>query len=81
MGCPPGSQCHLPDGVEYCRDDELIVDGDGHVARLPECRGHGPCRVAEVNAPQEKRKLSCGKSKQTAPIRFMGECKREKVKS
>lgn len=32
----------LPDDMEYGREDELIVNRDGHVARLMECWRHRP---------------------------------------
>ena len=45
--------------MEYGRQDELVVNGDGHVARLVERRRHRPHGVAQVHRPQQEEELSC----------------------
>lgn len=52
-----GGQEVLPDDVEYRRQDELVVNGDGHVARLVEGRRHRPHSVAQVHRPQQEEEL------------------------
>lgn len=47
----------LPDDIEYSRQDELIVDSDGHVARLVEGRRHRPHSVTQINCPQQEEEL------------------------
>ena len=48
----------LPDDVEDGRQDELIVDGTGHVARLVECRRDGAHGETQVHRPQQEQELS-----------------------
>lgn len=50
----------LPDDVEDGRDQQLVVDGRGHVARLVESRGHGADGVAQVHPPQQEEELRWG---------------------
>lgn len=49
----------LPDDIENRRQDELIVNSDGHVARLVERRRHRPHGVTQVDRPQQEEELSC----------------------
>ena len=49
-----------PNDVEYCRDEELVVDGDGHVTGLVEGGRDGAHGVAQVHPPQEEEELGCG---------------------
>lgn len=49
----------LPDDIEYGRQDKLVVNSDGHVARLMEGRGYGPDCVTQVHRPHQEEELSC----------------------
>lgn len=48
-----------PYDVKYGRDEELVIDGDCHVAWLVIGGGHGADGVAQVDAPQQEEKLGC----------------------
>lgn len=60
----------LPDDVEDGRDQQLVVDGRGHVARLVESRGHGADGVAQVHPPQQEEELRWG----TQEVRQVNGC-------
>lgn len=49
---------YLPDDVEDGRQDELVVDSEGHVARLVEGGGDGAHGVAQVHRPEQEQELS-----------------------
>lgn len=55
----PGKISAVPDDVEYRREDELVVNGDGHVAGLVEGGRHRPHGVAQVDGPQQEEELGC----------------------
>lgn len=55
----PGRISAVPDDVEYRREDELVVNGDGHVAGLVEGGRHRPHGVAQVDGPQQEEELGC----------------------
>lgn len=58
------SGTQLPEDMKDGRQNELIVNGDGHVARLVERRRHRPHGVTQVHRPQQEEELSCrGKKK------------------
>lgn len=52
-----------PYNMKYSREDEFIVQCDGHVARLMKRRGDGPHRVTQIHTPQQKEELSCLKER------------------
>lgn len=60
----------LPDDVEDGRDQQLVVDGRGHVTRLVESRGHGADGVAQVHPPQQEEELRWG----TQEVRQVNGC-------
>lgn len=49
-----------PGCMEGSREQQLVVQGDAHVARLVEGGGHRPRGVAEEAAPAEEQHLGCG---------------------
>lgn len=53
----------LPDGVEYGRQDQLVVHGDGHVSGLVERRRHRAHGVTQVHRPQQEERLGYGEKK------------------
>lgn len=53
----------LPDDVEDGRQDQFVVDGDGHVSRLVERRRHRAHGVAQVHGPQQEEELGCGETR------------------
>lgn len=46
--------------MEDGRQDELVVEGDGHVTGLMEGRRHRPHGVAQIHSPQQEQELRCG---------------------
>ena len=57
---PGGGAWGLPDDVEDGRQDELVVDRAGHVARLVERRRDGAHGKTQVHGPQQEQELSWG---------------------
>lgn len=51
-----------PGCVEGSGEQQLIVQGDAHVARLVESRGHSSGGVAEEAAPEQEQHLRCGEA-------------------
>lgn len=53
----------LPDYVENGRQQQLVVNGDGHVPRLVESRRHGSHGITKVHGPQQEEELRCSRKK------------------
>lgn len=51
----------LPEQVKHGGEKQLVVDGNAHVARLVEGRGHRPDSGPKGTAPAQEQKLSCGR--------------------
>lgn len=51
-----------PGCMEGSREQQLVVQGDAHVARFVESRGHSPGGVAEEAAPAQEQHLGCGEA-------------------
>ena len=47
----------LPEQVEHGGEEQLVVDGDAHVARLVEGRGHRPDGGPQGASPAQEQKL------------------------
>lgn len=47
----------LPQQVEHGGEEQLVVDGDAHVARLVEGRGHRPDGGPQGASPAQEQKL------------------------
>lgn len=59
----------LPDDVEYSWQHKLIVNSDGHVARLVEGRRHSPHGVTQIDRPQQEEELGWEAKKQKRSIK------------
>lgn len=51
-----------PGCIEGSGEQQLVVQGDAHVARLVEGGGHRPRGVAEEAAPAQEQHLGCGEA-------------------
>lgn len=60
----------LPEQVEHRGEEQLVVDGNAHVARLVEGWGHRPDSGPQGAAPAEEQKFSCGKRKGNNKYKF-----------
>ena len=49
----------LPNNMEDGRQDELVVEGDGHVTGLVEGWRHRPHSVTQIHSPQQEQELRC----------------------
>ena len=58
-GCQVG--LWVPEQLEGDREQQLVVDGDAHIARLVEGRGHRLHRAAQGAAPAQEEQLGCGR--------------------
>lgn len=60
-----GRARRLPEQVEHGGEEQLVVDGDAHVARFVEGGGDGPDGGPQGAPPAQEQKLSCGRGQVT----------------